>query len=936
MLGVHRGSAGLKMIVAPTAQAALALQLAAAREGSGLVNVESVSVNGVALHVWRSMHPASAARLVSQETMTLVLARALQQSRIAEAALLRTSLPTLVASIGADRMAGRDAVWALRAARSAPQRVYAELFGAYEAYLADEGRLDLADVHAQALSSMERFAEERSLDLLVLCSDAELLPGQEALVNRLAGMAGRAVLLHAEKVDAGMRPRTAGVLFSEWEGADAVRPEAPETSRVLQAATRREEVMMVLTDVLERQIPFDEVELAPSDTMTYVPLIGALCERLGIPTTLRGVGGAGSQARRRVLASWLQWVASGYEATHLAGFLRNEHVRLHGGATPSELATLLDQFRLRPAALSRSDLRQALIEGAERKRLKVESVHAFVDWMQGFRTWVPDLSMSPPRFADLLEQLLDTFLPESPGQEEEQAFLNRLFDPLRAKGLGKLEVVFLSEWLLGRMQEEAQTGRDSGNGIHVVPLHLAGYCSRRHLYVLGLDDQAASAARFETRHAMGLESAMPDGYGEGLSCRERVEELAVRLGDGLVLSAPAWDVSAGRPLFPSSALVARSRVEKIQPTRRTGGLDGADHFRWFPWMDDGSSFAAVRSGLRAMAARYGTEWTEYDGRVGQDPALDGVAPLLRMSPSRVETFLACPYRFFLSEVLRLQPVDQAEEDWIDRAAEGSILHDLFEAHTRQRIAGTVGVGLEDEEVMLQELRAALHRQVLRSGEAVDGLVEGRFRLLSHGVRQYFRRERALQAERKPVHAEYAFSDHPGADAPEVTFEGRNGRLVLTGRIDRIDELSDGRWAIVDYKSGKPDAFLPELLAKLDDKLQWALYAWAAAKAAGQEVALSEYVFTSRLGGGWVSRIAAPAEEQVVPLLEQVLDRASSGHYIPAPDKGKTCTWCDFKAVCGDLDVRKAGIQDKFASEPEGTTAAYEGWAFREKARKGSA
>lgn len=922
------------MIVAPAAQTALSLQLAAARQGTALVNVESVSVNGVALHIWRSMHPASAARLVTGDTMVLVLARALGQSRIPEAGLMRTSLSSLVSAIREDRMAGRDAAWAARVSRSGAQQVYAELFLAYERFLQDEGRLDLADIHQLALSSLDRFEAERTLDLLLLCSDVELLPVQEELLGRLAGMAGKSVLLQAAADDPELRPRTAGVLFPEWEGANEHRPAAPETSRVLQAATRREEVLHVLTDMLERGVPFDDVELAPTDPNLYVPVIGSLASRLGIPTTLRGMGGGEPRIRRRVLSAYLNWIASGYEARHLADLLRMEHLRVTSGLAPSDLAAMLDHFRVRPAALSRPDLRQALMEGAKRKRLKTGHVHAFLDWMTAFRTWVPDAEMPPRRFADQVDRFLDVFVGDAPGKDEEQGSLERLLDPMRAKGLGAVDAAFLADWLNKRIQEETQTGRDSGNGIHVVPLHLAGYGSRRHLFVLGMDDQAASAVRKESRHIMGLDAAAPEGYGAAASCRDLVEELASRMGDGLVLSAPAWDVTAARPLFPSSALVARSKVEKILPARRTQGLDAADHFRWYPWTQDPATFQPVRDGLGAMEARFSPEWTEHDGLIGQASAADGQPPTFRMSPSRVETFLSCPYRFFLSEILGLRPVDQADDEWIDRATEGNILHDLFEAHTNQRIAGQADVDAAAESNMMDALREALHRQVIRSGEAVDALVEARFRLLAHGVRQYFRRERALVNERTPVHAEFAFSDHRDADAPAVEFERAQGKILLTGRIDRIDRLEDGRWAIVDYKSGKPDAFLPELLAKLDGKLQWALYAWAAARAAGVGVSVSEYVFTSRSGGGWVSQIAAPANEQVEPLLEQVLERAASGHFIPAPEKDKNCTWCDFKSVCGDLDARKAAIQAKFEVETEDATRAYAGWTFREKARKG--
>ncbi len=920
----------LQIIVAPTSGAALSLRTAAARMDVPLVNVEAVTVNGLALHVWRSMRPFEAGRLVSRDRMASVLASHSRMLPRVEREHFLSSIPQVIASIESDRVAGRDAGWAAESARTSSQRAYASLFAEYERDLAESHLLDMADILGEAVSLSPRFCQERDLGGLIVAGETLILPQQIPLFAELGDAAQvRALLGQADLVDDLEGPFAARVLAG-WSFAAPDSGDDASAPRIVESATRREEVWSVLGKIVDRRLSFDSVEIVVSSRETYAPLIEAACSRLGIPTTQDSRLHHDERAFVLAVLDFLRWIASGYQAQHLIDLIRNPAFQ-EGEASlpPHRIADLLEIFRLTPAMLSRSDLDEIMEEGARRERIRYGEAIQLVTWLRSFREVVPRAEIRPQDLAQSIERLASFYLRTAFERTESKAWLERL-----SESMDPIPQTLESHWLAGYLVskiEKKRPSQDFGNGVHVTHWDEAGYGPRQHAFVLGLDDQAAgSISTDDPSHVAGLQNALPDGYGRAIPVRRRMRELMARFGSRLTVSVPAWDVRASRGLFPVSALVEISTMEGIKPARRFNRLDRADQSRIAPTYYRGS-FNNVENGLKARQARASEHWTAFDGKT----QATAERPNVRFSPSRLEQFISCPYRYFLGSVLGIAGPGEDEGEWLDRAAEGNILHDLFEDHTRKRSRNEAGTTREDESRMLDELRRSLDRQAARTGAAPDAFLEARYRDLSHGIERYFERERNLEADRTPLFAEFAFSDNERADAPPAEYSGVEGRLMLTGRVDRIDETREGNWIVVDYKTGKPEAFVPEKLLKMDDKLQWALYTWAIAQVSGKSVEAAEYVFTSKIGAGWSSRVASPATEQVAPLFESVLRRLRSGHFIPAPDEQKTCTWCDFKSVCGDLRERQSAIKNKFASADPDETQAYEGWAMRDKNVPGS-
>jgi len=124
---------------------------------------------------------------------------------------------------------------------------------------------------------------------------------------------------------------------------------------------------------------------------------------------------------------------------------------------------------------------------------------------------------------------------------------------------------------------------------------------------------------------------------------------------------------------------------------------------------------------------------------------------------------------------------------------------------------------------------------------------------------------------------------------EEHFEMRVGHAVVAGRIDRIDDLGNGRVAIVDYKTGKPRA-----QEDADNSLQLSLYAIAAREKWGYQA--EQLVFYNLEENSAVSTVRGPLElEAAKAKVQEVASRIEAGEFDPKT--GYHCRLCPYRNLC---------------------------------------
>jgi RecB family exonuclease len=103
---------------------------------------------------------------------------------------------------------------------------------------------------------------------------------------------------------------------------------------------------------------------------------------------------------------------------------------------------------------------------------------------------------------------------------------------------------------------------------------------------------------------------------------------------------------------------------------------------------------------------------------------------------------------------------------------------------------------------------------------------------------------------------------------------------VKGRLDRLDRLSNGDVAIIDYKTGKP-----KTQDDADDSLQLSIYALAG-KSLGHKPA--SLVFINLTNG-------AAAELKIVDIAAKI----AAGDFEPNP--GSRCYWCSYNSICPEQE-----------------------------------
>lgn len=211
----------------------------------------------------------------------------------------------------------------------------------------------------------------------------------------------------------------------------------------------------------------------------------------------------------------------------------------------------------------------------------------------------------------------------------------------------------------------------------------------------------------------------------------------------------------------------------------------------------------------------------------------------QISPSGLESYARCPFRFYAERLLQLKPRALYR---LEPETRGEWMHDLMARmvqrlpHDAEEAAALLSTLLERLEEGEKGPLAGLLAASERNRYAGRHLLEGTRQALEMVVEQ--RRTGAFL----PHRLEQSFGPGSSAALPPLRFALEEGELLVAGRIDRIDRAvtEEGRelLRVVDYKSSPRKMDARQVAAGLE--LQLLLYMLALRQAMGGAEAAGAY------------------------------------------------------------------------------------------------
>ncbi|HEY9868144.1 MAG TPA: PD-(D/E)XK nuclease family protein [Candidatus Obscuribacterales bacterium] len=318
--------------------------------------------------------------------------------------------------------------------------------------------------------------------------------------------------------------------------------------------------------------------------------------------------------------------------------------------------------------------------------------------------------------------------------------------------------------------------------------------------------------------------------------------------------------------------------------------------------------------------------TLYNGCLTEfvDTGVASVSLPARWSVSRLNYYGQCPFKYWVSYVLgmepRLQPGAGLPVDLL-----GSTYHRALELF----YTGLAGRGLSlrglDDRTCLDAMTAAADaalaelesRREFRPGEFWAYEKQEIYFRLQRFAREELARAASDERSFEPAHFELRFGEDKPGSLPPLAIETSAGQVVIRGVVDRIDVADEGRQVrIVDYKSGSKSIKLEDALSGRN--LQIPVYALAVERAVlpGSHVAAGLYLsvnsgeVSGRLDfeGSQGEQLRARTEE----LIERFVSSICQGDFTVRPTDQSLCAACQHKKVCRIAELKHEEWTDESA------------------------
>jgi RecB family exonuclease len=297
------------------------------------------------------------------------------------------------------------------------------------------------------------------------------------------------------------------------------------------------------------------------------------------------------------------------------------------------------------------------------------------------------------------------------------------------------------------------------------------------------------------------------------------------------------------------------------------------------------------------------KWSDADGVVDADAAT--IEALGRHRPKKrpysataLQQFAACPYRFLLYAIHRLESRPEAVAlERLDPLTRGRLLHEIqFRVLSKLQSLQLLPVTNDNYTKVMQfvdevfDETTAEYQDML--APAILRVWESEIADLRWDIRGWLRHMAESHTGWVPKWFELSF----GMGGPPIVLA--DGTQVR-GAIDMVEER-EGQVRITDHKTGKAQPAFG--FTRNGEVLQPLLYAQAAEVILGKPAESTRLFYCTERAGYKVDEIPVTDEGRgYMSKVIDIIDESLHQGFLPAAPRADACTYCDYKIVCGPYE-----------------------------------
>ncbi len=519
---------------------------------------------------------------------------------------------------------------------------------------------------------------------------------------------------------------------------------------------------------------------------------------------------------------------------------------------------------------------------------------------------LPKAQKKPLVLADFIDLLFTQWL------QADDALINEIADRLM-KDMSLDDEMSYDIWLkyleLVLSRYEIPIYREDPKGIHILSLDAADWTECDHLFVLGC----------EQKHLFEIQK----------SPLSMTDVFAIQRDLGFYLPKPESQKSE----FNLRWILQRETLQSTllhSESDFLGDPQLASHF----WLKENLA------GHGEVQNIHSTRWDEvirfnlqsqdkqpaFSKKLSKEFSLDGyddiqLKQMPKLSASQLQKFDECGFKFFVERILKLSPQETYDLE-IDPMYNGQILHRVLEVLLQKYPSLNVDKNALDViyETVMQEMAAKFPLQKFWLNEKSRQLAF---------IQNFISLEmdyRKSHPQTQTAGLEVPLSGYITSEAQQIMLTPEplsEKSFLFSGKIDRVDRDTLGRYAIIDYKTSKSAGLKAFSSWLTNSQFQMTLYAQAVESGLAESippapVKAAEYIFLKdkKRGSGYileteengfigletkVKTVSAEKklehDEQFSALISQHLAAIQKGVFRPQPKDVKICETCHWSSTC---------------------------------------